>query len=155
MAKAPLSLEAKIKAGYRVDPETGCWNWTGTLTASGYGQVCTGRSKHASAHRVAYSLFVGEIPKGLFACHRCDNRRCINPAHLFLGTAKDNADDMVRKGRQMRGESHYAAKLKTEQVDSIRADGREYREIAADYGVSHALVGHIKRGKAWRSVPWR
>jgi hypothetical protein len=83
-----------------------CWLWTGALNApegtrsGGYGVVGTTRPKTALAHRVAWELVNGPIPAGMVVAHRCDNRRCVNPAHLFIGTQKDNVHDMLAKGRQ-------------------------------------------------------
>jgi hypothetical protein len=85
----------------RVDASRGadsCWSWTGALDSGGYGQCGRDRRLHKT-HRVAWMLTHGEIPDGLVVCHHCDNRRCCNPAHLFVGTQGDNVRDMVRKGR--------------------------------------------------------
>ena len=84
-----------------VDGESGCHVWTGARNVWGYGRVHWG-GKMYSAHRVAWKFAHGAIPDGKFVLHRCDNRGCVNPDHLFLGTAKDNARDMVAKGRGAR-----------------------------------------------------
>jgi len=77
----------------------GCWEWTGCLDKKGYGQFYY-KGKHRRAHRVSWALKYGEIPPSeLFACHKCDNPKCVNPDHLFLGTQSDNMKDMSRKGR--------------------------------------------------------
>lgn len=86
------------------EPNSGCWLWTGGLTRGGYGilrvgSLSDGSRRSARASRLAYSLFVGPIDGDLFVCHKCDVPACVNPDHLFLGTARDNIRDMVKKGR--------------------------------------------------------
>lgn len=88
----------------------GCWEWSGATMPLGYGQITDvarrtagGRRARSRAHRVAYELAYGQIPDGLYVCHRCDTPRCVRPTHLFLGTPKDNYDDMVAKGRARQG----------------------------------------------------
>jgi hypothetical protein len=76
----------------------GCWEWTGARLHSGYGKLGR-KGRTYVAHRFAWELVNGAIPDGLFACHRCDNRLCVRPDHLFLGTQKDNIADMLSKGR--------------------------------------------------------
>jgi hypothetical protein len=133
----------------------------GKLEASGYGRFFVrkvdGKSVFAKAHRASYRAFKGAIPDGIMVCHSCDNRACVNPDHLFLGTAKDNAEDMARKGRHwMRGynaERHPLAKMSFEKADLVRAEfakgGVTRTEIAARYGVTRAIIGRIVAGKLW------
>lgn len=79
--------------------ENGCWIWCGYKQTTGYGQVGF-KGQRLLTHRISYALHFGEAPSDLFVLHRCDNRPCVNPNHLFLGTHQDNTDDMVAKGRQ-------------------------------------------------------
>jgi hypothetical protein len=90
----------------KVDKSGECWLWTGALASSGYGAIRVRSYVTEYAHRVALKLSGVEVPDGLFVCHHCDNPSCVNPAHLFVGTAKDNAQDMSRKGRGRKGGTH-------------------------------------------------
>ena len=122
-----------------------CWEWTGGTRSTGYGAFrVAGRAW--SAHRWAYTLSFGPIPDGMLVCHSCDNRLCVRPTHLFLGTHLDNQHDMIRKGRDRKahGESHCNATLTDEQVRAIRDDQRTQRVIAADYGTTQSHVSDIK-----------
>jgi hypothetical protein len=87
--------------------ENDCWLWTAGRDGVGYGQFKPRSYVRVGAHRFAYELTHGEIPSGLFVCHTCDNRLCCNPKHLFLGAAKDNQQDMARKGRGTKGRGYY------------------------------------------------
>ncbi len=138
----------------KADQEFACWKWLPTKTKYGYGQIQLRRHAH-QAHRVAYQLAFGEIPKGLIVCHHCDNRSCVNPNHFFLGTHADNAQDREQKGRANRpsGEDHVLHKLTQSQVDEIRlryAKGDvTYRQLSKEFGVSHVLIGYIVKEARW------
>lgn len=103
--------------------------------------------RHYRAHRVAYELAAGVPPGRLLVCHHCDNPPCVNPAHLFLGTASDNASDMVAKGR-------HTAKLSSADARAIREErargGAGYQELALRYGVSDTVIYNIVRGISYR-----
>lgn len=83
---------------YIINPETGCWDWQDTTGKRGYGKIRI-NGKHESAHRVSYELFIGKIPDGMMVCHTCDRPCCVSPFHLFAGTASDNQQDSISKGR--------------------------------------------------------
>jgi hypothetical protein len=125
-----------------------CVEWPHAVSALGYGCVGNG----PKAHCCAYVIAKGPIPKGLFVCHSCDNRRCINPAHLWLGTHNDNMADMSRKGRAGGGDGAHSRKLTVEKVKAILADRRNNQAIADTYGVSRPVISEIKRGLRWRRV---
>src|SRR5690348_1346681 len=95
-----LVMQAQTKKSIlsKINKINGCWEFTGSLNNGGYG-VIGFKGKVWLAHRLSYYFHNGEIPKGLLVCHKCDNRKCINPDHLFLGTYMDNYNDMVAKGR--------------------------------------------------------
>lgn len=141
---------------YRVEPN-GCWAWLRSIDNRGYGSVAVRRKTH-KAHRVAFGL----IPHGLFVCHHCDNRACVNPAHLFLGTNADNMRDASRKGRlrgpgdsAARGEDNGNAKLTSSKVRAIRKElkkGVSYRKIGDAFEVSPSLICQIATGKTWAHV---
>lgn len=139
-------MRQKLMRDVSVSP--GCWEFAGLRAKNGYGRLLC-RGKMCLAHRVSFEVHKGEIPEGLNVLHKCDNRPCVNPDHLFLGTAADNNWDKSRKGRAPRGESHVKSKYTEQQVRAIFADTRPYREIVAEYGISKPQISAIKSGKYW------
>lgn len=134
----------------KVEKTDSCWLWRGAMSGGGYGQLRSGEGRgRVKAHRLAYEFFVGPIPEELDVLHVCHVPACCNPRHLRLGTAKDNAADMVAADR----ESRPSAKLTVAEVLAIRADPRLLREIAPDYGVGIECVSKIKLHKTWKKVP--
>jgi len=131
-----------------------CWKWIGSTTGkTGYGQMkWDGRLQVAS--RIAWQITHGVIPKGLFVLHKCDNPKCVNPNHLFLGTKQDNMDDMKYKGRSPNnaGEFNPSAKLKKLQVDEIRdryAKGERQSELGKKYGVTRQTIWQVVHNIHW------
>lgn len=132
-------------------PELGnCWEWTAFRLSNGYGLLHTGL-----AHRFSWKIANGEIPKGLFVLHKCDNRSCVNPAHLFLGTQLDNMRDMHSKGRAaiIKGEQRTNHKLTSVQANEIRErykqGGLTTRSLALEYNVSSATIWRVVNGKSY------
>lgn len=132
------------------EPNSGCWLWQGALN-NGYGQSSWNGSALQS-HKVSWRAFRGEIPKGMFVCHRCDTRACINPDHLFLGTHADNMRDMVAKGRQLFGRRHREAKLTESAVLEIRAGGATDSAFAKKFGVAPTTVQQVRIRRSWKQV---
>jgi hypothetical protein len=148
-----VSLLERFEAKFIPEPNTGCWLWIAGVSRGGYGSFKVG-GKHVQAHRVAYNIFNGAIGGGLHVLHHCDIPQCVNPDHLFLGTAKTNGEDRMRKGRSshhsVSGMAHGRAKVTNEGIISIRHDIRTTRAIAADFNISHQQVSRIKTGKRWK-----
>lgn len=142
---APLEERLWSKV-HKPDDADGCWEWQGTTTKEGYGQLQY-RGKMRSAHRLSYEIASGEaIPLGLCVCHKCDNRKCVRPDHLFLGTISDNSRDMVAKGR------HGRRKLMPDDVLKIRGlrmEGLLQRQIGDVFGVHQTAIGEVLSRKAW------
>ena len=145
---------AKVRRG--ADGE--CWEWTSSGTRDGYGKFSIAKRK-MSAHRVSWIIAFGSIEDGACVLHRCDNPSCVNPGHLFIGTKKDNVEDMRSKGRQRwikAGEKRI--KLSREQVEMLRSDkanGASSPQLAARYGISESHARRIANGSKWRESPTR
>lgn len=136
------------RLNYLIDEKSGCWNWQGNLSSHGYGRVSYD-GKYIGAHRGSYIVHVGEIPNGLVICHKCDNRACVNPDHLFLGTYSDNMQDASNKKRLPLGEDKVSSKLTNDNVINIRKDKRSNSEIADEYGVFRTTIARIKKRITW------
>lgn len=141
----------KVKRGH----EDACWEWQASIHTTGYGQMNVG-GKMVKAHRVSYEINHGAIGD-MHVLHRCDNRRCVNPHHLFLGTPSDNMADMWGKKRHkaisLQGERHPMAKLNNEAVAEIRGKYKAgevtQKELAKKYGVSQSHIHGLVTGKKW------
>jgi hypothetical protein len=134
-----------------------CWNWKGMKNTNGYGRFSLSDS-HRLAHRVSFEMFVGPIPSGMNVCHSCDNRICVNPYHLWLGTQSQNLKDASQKGRMFRpntsGERNGNGKLSLREVYAIRdlvAGGARKNLVAKNFNVSPSTVGEIVANKIWKT----
>lgn len=143
-------LRAKIDR--RSDDD--CWPWTGAKFANGYGRWPVSRHSATTAHRALWAALHGTINPDIEVCHRCDNRICCNPAHLFLGTPKDNALDKVSKGRQSRifGDKNAATKLSVTDVIAIRTSPEAHRALGRRYKVSEGTIRFIRKRETWSHV---
>jgi hypothetical protein len=137
--------------------QSGCIEWQSS-TRNGYGRLIIGSRtdgtrSSVSAHRLSYEIHVGKIPDGFFVCHTCDNPKCINPDHLFVGTRQDNTDDREAKGRNKihlihrKGEEHPSAKFSDKVIVKIRSEAGSVKEIAMKYGMSERHVRDIRKNK--------
>lgn len=129
--------------------ESGCWQWRSHTDKDGYG-VLPGDRQNIRAHRLSFEIHVGCIPDGMIVCHKCDNPGCVNPDHLFVGTAKDNAQDALIKRRHYIGEKNGRSKLTREDVQYIRKSSRNTIELAEILGVAQSTVNRVKRGDLWQ-----
>lgn len=130
-----------------------CWEWTGELSPYGYGFMWVAY-KRIGAHRISWLLHCGEIRDNLCVCHHCDNRICVRPDHLFLGTRSENSLDRFRKGRSASHEMHGRARLSEQDVAMLRQDYSTgtitQAELSKRYDVSKSLIWAIVRNKIWR-----
>ena len=155
MAGKLISIEEKLKRYLVAD--NGCWNWIGSKDRDGYGVFGHHRNKQFRAHRASFEFHVAEIAKGMFVCHSCDNTSCINPKHLFIGTAKENTQDMINKQRRttLYGENHPNSKLTTSQIHQIkelRQNNMLLTDIASQFGVSFQTISSIAKGTTWNRI---
>lgn len=152
MSKRPISeILSRVSS-----KENGCLEWTGTVHKSGYGYVYWS-CKVWKAHRLFFEFFKGPIPEGLYVCHKCHNKLCVNPDHLYAGTQRENMRDMVEAGRQAKGEKiakhkrgtkNAAAKLTEAQIQEIprlMAELGSQAAVARTLGVTDATIHRHRR----------
>jgi hypothetical protein len=141
----------------KVNKTDSCWNWSNCIIGHGYGGFKINR-KIIRAHRFSWLLYFGEIPIRMLVCHKCDNPKCVNPEHLFLGTNKDNTNDMIQKGRgnKAKGEKQGFSKLTEEQVINIRKEYIEgnisYSKLSKKYNVVFGTIAAVLTNKTWKHI---
>lgn len=149
--------EARKRVGERINVRGPgeCWEYLGAVFSNGYGRLKFGRDERFLAHRIAWALEHNREPGELLVCHSCDNRRCCNPAHLFLGTALDNTRDMAAKGRRAKQSGprnrRRGPKLTAEDAAQIRSSSIDSAMIAKTFGISLAHARRIRAGRSWTS----
>lgn len=157
--KRGIPIVQRLLSRMKIDQETGCWNYTWYINDQGYGRIFyKGRSR--AAHRTMLMITSGEERKGYDACHTCDNRKCINPDHLWWGTMRENQADKVKKGRNytgdQRGSKNPGSKLKEEDIPKIReilsTNKYQQKEVAKMFNVSETTITVIKQRKNWSHV---
>lgn len=132
-----------------------CWEWTGGVS-QGYGHLNLSREEgNIRAHRFSWILHKGDVPEGQYVCHRCNNKLCVRPDHLYLGTNEENVSDAYKDGLFATGERHHNARLTKDEVIEIRrlrAEGAPYKKIAGRFGISVSHAAAIGSKKFWQDV---
>ena len=137
--------------------ENGCLEWIKKIPKTHWYPRIGYLRKQVGAHRISWMLTMGDIPKGMCVCHKCDNPICIDPNHLFLGTMADNTRDMIKKGRRVfgkhhKGEDSTSAKLTNKQVMEIRRSNLSYTKLAKKYRIARGYIFHIKHRLTWNHI---
>jgi len=148
--QSPRTFEKRLLSNY-VKDENSCWMWQGHVMSNGYGAL-TVEGKSKMVHRLSYEYHIGEIPKGLMVCHKCNVKLCLNPDHLYVGTHNDNMQDMADSA-SLKGEKNPKSLLTEAQVLGIKQHIKDrkifYKDIAKMYGVSRQAIKDIASGRTW------
>lgn len=158
LIKPHAPIEQRFWRYVKKTDDGSCWEWTGLIAGGGYGGIQRSGAGNGRmmAHRLSYEMHKGPVPEGMVVMHKCDNRACVNPDHLDVGTQRDNILDAVHKRRMKNnlppvpsGEKHPGAKLKADDVRAIRDSTLSVRKLAVIYGVSPSTIQAAKKGDNW------
>jgi hypothetical protein len=128
-----------------------CWPWIGAGKGNGYGNVNLG-GRTVPTHRYSYELFIGPIPEGMDVCHTCDNRWCVNPDHLFVGTRRENMEDCKSKGRAAGGNRKHLTEARIQEIRRRLLAGHSPRKISTQMDVNYGTVRAIKEGRSYVGI---
>jgi len=151
------SVITRFLAYLEVGTRSKCWVWKGSLAVrGGYGQL-NNKGRLLKAHRIAFELAFGKIPKGAHICHKCNNPPCCNPGHLYAGDNLSNTRDKIKAGTQFKippqaGEKNYQTKFKAADIKAIRSSSESGASLARKFKVSKASISAIRRFKTWKSI---
>ena len=153
-----MTIKERLEANRHVNLNTGCWEWT-LSKRRGYGRfnyIINGKVVAKPVHRVSYEVYFGSIPNELKVLHKCDNRCCFNPDHLWLGTTAENNHDMCQKGRQAKGEKLPFSKFTAKDIIAIKTNYNQITnssyKLARNYHVAPSTIQRIINGKTWKQI---
>jgi hypothetical protein len=135
----------------RVDKSESCWEWDGYIYPNGYGSHKV-QGVTTYAHRYSWVIHFGPIPENMCVCHKCDNRKCVNPSHLFLGTHQDNMRDMDEKDRRTLPKGQKISVEQAKRIKELGIQGVHFNEIAYTYGLKRCTVANIVAGRIWKRL---
>jgi hypothetical protein len=145
-----MTLKEKLLSRIIKQP-TGCWEWQGATRGNGYGVMAFAGKKNLATHRMSYIAHNGDIPENLLVCHTCDNRKCINPDHLFLGTHSDNMKDALKKGRLFIPEGCFFTKGRKRK--NRRLTDEEAKELKSFIGANYPALTLVEIAEI-KKVPY-
>ncbi|MDE2024909.1 MAG: HNH endonuclease [Patescibacteria group bacterium] len=154
--KERKSILERFENSYIKNEKTGCWEWIKGLDRQGYGQIHDydkqGKRITRYAHRISFEIYKHKIPNNKLICHSCDNPKCVNPKHLWIGTTQENVDDKLKKNRGLFGSKHQNSKLTEEDILFIRSSKARKSELARKFNVHFMTITNILRRNTWKHV---